>query len=83
MVSLATNHHSYPAKRLSFYLSLGYTIRIYNNGITVLNTDKPIATFKVSKIDFATGAETPLGVSTAVITQDGPLSFTHARSDRW
>ena len=50
---------------------------IYDNGITVLNPNYPIATLeKIVKIDFVTGVETEINVSTAVVAGDG-LSFTH------
>jgi hypothetical protein len=50
---------------------------VYNNGISVLRTAFPIKTLEsIKKVDFATGAETPLAVSAAVISAD-KLSFTH------
>ena len=50
---------------------------VYDSGITVLNAAYPIKTLEtISTIDFVTGVETPIDVSTATISSDG-LSFTH------
>lgn len=50
---------------------------IYSDKMTVLNVSFPIATLeKIAKIDFDTGVETEIDVSTAVIAVGG-LSFTH------
>ena len=50
---------------------------IYTDKMTVLHQDLPIKTLeKLSKVDFATGLETELDVSQAVISQD-KLFFTH------
>jgi hypothetical protein len=50
---------------------------IYNNGVSVLIQDLPIASLeKLSKVDYETGLETDIDASQAVIAGDG-LSFTH------
>lgn len=49
---------------------------IYTDEITIAHTDFPISSLdKISKIDFATGVETQLDVSKAVVATD-KLSFT-------
>ena len=55
---------------------------VYTDKMTVLHQDLPIHTLeKVSKVDFATGVETELDVSTAVIAGD-KLSFGSSKSCR-
>ena len=54
-----------------------YDVSIYNDEITILNTNLPIQTItKLVKIDFETGLETELNKSLAIIDENG-LSFTH------
>jgi hypothetical protein len=51
---------------------------IYASGISIVTTDFPIKALEsVVKVDFNTGLETEIDISTAVIAGDG-LSFTHS-----
>lgn len=50
---------------------------LYDSGISVLKTRLPISALTyISKLDYLTGVETPINVSTAVVASGG-LSFTH------
>jgi hypothetical protein len=54
-----------------------YDAGVYDSGITITDTTYPIDEITtLSKVDFETGAETDLDISTAVIAGGG-LSFTH------
>lgn len=67
---------SYPSGTM-FWENITADAGMYSNGITVFETGFPISSLEtLSKVDFQTGIETALDISTAVIAPDG-LSFTH------